>query len=272
MTTYNAVPYIRDTVFSVLNQTFKDFEFIIVDDGSMDETVRFIKDFDDDRLVLIQQNHQNYVDLLNMAIDFAKGHYLVKMDHDDVMMPTKLEKQYVFMESNLDIDVSGTWAEAFGKNVYVIKTPCSDSEIRAMLLLQCPIIHPSVIFRKSSVDKYCQDHGFLYNSNYMFADDYKLWVDLSLSGWKFANIPEPLLKYRLSDEQITSVFRSKSKDLSIQLQKEYMIAVLDVLLSENSPFQKIVNELILLKGKMSFADVQQMVYVMYKSFLTLKHV
>ena len=270
MTVYNAEHYLYESINSVLNQTFFDFEFIIIDDGSIDNSINAIKKFKDSRIQLIQEKHQNYIDLLNKLIKYARGKYIVKMDDDDIMIENRLEKQYTYMENNLDIDVCGSWAETFGKNSYLIQTPISNLEIQSLLLLKSPIVHPTVIFRKSSIDSYCSKFSTVfYNPNYKYADDYKLWIDLAMNNWKFANIPEVLLKYRLSDKQITSKYKNECTNLSSAIQKEYMAHIFYKMLSSNSAFKTISSSILKLNknGDLTFKDLQLIMYSLYRCFL-----
>lgn len=270
MTVYNAENYLYESINSVLNQTFFDFEFIIIDDGSIDNSVHTIKKIKDSRIQLIQEKHQNYVDLLNKLIKYAQGKYIVKMDDDDIMVENRIERQYTYMENNLDIDVCGSWAETFGKDSYLIQPPISNLEIQSSLLLHSPIVHPSVIFRKSSIDSYCNKFNTVfYNPNYKYADDYKLWIDLAINNWKFANMSEVLLKYRLSDKQITSKYKKECINLSSVIQKEYMAHVFHKMLNSHSIFNTISLSILKLNenGNLTFKDLQLIMYSLYRCFL-----
>lgn len=271
MTVYNAEKYLEDTLRSVLGQTFEDFEFIIIDDGSSDRSVEIVRSIPDKRIRFIPEKHQNYIDWLNRTLCLSQGKYIAKMDHDDQMMPARIEKQYAFMEHHLEIDLCGSWAQTFGSESYVIKTPVGDTEIRSLLLLQSSMVHPSVMLRRSSVAAYLekkQDSHF-YHPAYRYADDYKLWIDLAAAGWRFANLPEVLLKYRLSERQITHLYRSECKQMSLKVQREYMAAVLSEMLRAPSLVREMVSDLMQMQtgGQVGFEDMQLLVYSLYRCFL-----
>lgn len=274
MTVFNGEKYLDEALDSVLDQTFGDFEFKIADDGSDDRSVELIRRRTDPRISLQVGEHRNYIDLLNDLVLGAKGKYIVKMDQDDRMLPERIEKQCRYMEQHAEIDVCGSWAEVFGDHSFLLQTPLTDREIHSLLVLQSPMIHPSVIFRKSSIEKYMQTtcRSYFYHPSYVYADDYKLWIDLALAGWKFANLPEVLLKYRRSDRQITSVHRAECAHLSVEIQKEYMKKVLLKIIETPTPMQKLVMDLIEIgeTGRLAFKDMQWLVADLYRCFLKLQ--
>lgn len=106
MPMYNASEYLRECIDSVLAQSFEDFEFLIVDDGSTDDSVSIVRFYADPRIRLIQNNH-DYIGSLNILLDEARGKYIARMDADDVMMPERLQVQYDYMEENTDVDILG---------------------------------------------------------------------------------------------------------------------------------------------------------------------
>lgn len=274
MTVFNGEKYLDEAIDSVLDQTFGDFEFNIADDGSDDGSVELIRRRTDPRISLQVGEHRNYIDLLNGLIAGAKGKYIVKMDQDDRMFPERIEKQYRYMEQHPEIDVCGSWAEVFGDHSFLLQTPITDREIQTLLIKQSPMVHPSVIFRKSSIEKYMQAtrRSYFYHPSYLYADDYKLWIDLAWAGWKFANLPEVLLKYRRSDCQITSVHRAECAHLSVEIQKEYMKKVVMKMIETPTPVQKLVEELIEINetGRLAFKDIQLLVADLYRCFLKLQ--
>lgn len=116
MPTYNAEKYVEEAIKSVLNQTFDDFEFIIVDDGSMDNTVPIIRSFNDKRIKLIENKH-DFIDSLNLGIENASSKYLARMDADDIMFNERLAIQYSIMEEESEITVCSSWMKALGENI-----------------------------------------------------------------------------------------------------------------------------------------------------------
>jgi|GEM_PF-6601439 Glycosyltransferases, probably involved in cell wall biogenesis len=219
MPIYNTHPeYVRESVGSVLQQTFADFEFLIINDGSTEtQSIEWLETLQDPRIRLIH-NHHDFIDSLNKGIAEARGKYIARMDADDIMLPNRLQKQYDFMEDHTDIDVCGSWVEQFGIINNTISLHTEHNEIVSCLLLNNTIANPSVILRKASV---CKNKTDLYKKGYEYAEDYKLWVELAMKGLRFANIPEVLLRYRSWENQVTNIYRETMYQSSFKIQIEY---------------------------------------------------
>ena len=206
MSVYNGERYLREAIDSILNQTFQDFEFIIIDDGSTDRTKEIIRSYNDLRIRLF--NNEKNIGLtksLNRGIELCRGEYIARMDGDDVSLPMRLEKQVEFMMVNNDVGISGTWNRSIGQNVGVNDHyPISDSEIRCMLLFNNTFCHPSLIIRRQAIES----NGLSYNSRLQYAQDYDLVVRGS-EHFLLANIPEVLVSYRSHPDQIAM---NKRKD------------------------------------------------------------
>ncbi|XOJ85153.1 glycosyltransferase family 2 protein [Methylophilaceae bacterium Uisw_099_01] len=195
MPVYNGEKYLKESIDSILNQSFKNFEFIIVNDGSTDKTEEIILSYDDGRIRYVKNKvNLQIVKTLNKGITLAKGKYIARMDADDISLPERFEKQFKFMEANHDIDVCGTWVNTFGFRESVWKCFINHEEIKVQLLFNSPLAHPSVFFRRT----FFKD--FQYNSKANKAEDYFLWVQ-SIENKKFSNIPCSLLMYRLHENQ-----------------------------------------------------------------------
>jgi len=201
MSVYNSEKYLREAVLSVLGQTYKDFEFIIINDGSTDNSLKTLKEFEDQdsRIKLISRENKGLVDSLNEGIKMAQGEYIARMDADDISVPERLEKQLKWAAEN-DLAVCGTWAEeidSIGNEVKDLNYPPVVGRVRFFTLLHCPFIHPSVIFRKDIFEKVGG-----YRGKFKHIEDYELWTRIVFK-YKTGNIPEILLKYRIHNEQIT---------------------------------------------------------------------
>ena len=203
MPVYNAEKYLDEAIQSILNQTYENFEFIIINDGSIDKSLEIIKYYakKDTRIVLISRENRGLPYSLNEGIKIAKGEYIVRMDADDIALKDRLKNQYDFMEKNKDIGISGGAIIVFGDN---IKTkinyfPNTDEYIKATLLFSTPFAHPTVIFRKNFILKY----NLFYNENYKHSQDIDLWNRMS-KFTKMGNIKIPLVKYRIHKNSITS--------------------------------------------------------------------
>jgi len=195
MPVYNGEKYLREAIESILNQTYTDFEFIILNDGSTDTTEEIILSYDDPRMVYVKnEKNLQIVKTLNKGIALAKGKYVARMDADDLSFPERFEVQIKFLEKNKDIDICGTYIKFFGKKYGIQKYPTSHEEIKVNLLFNAALAHPSVMARRSFFIENA------YEENYNKAEDYALWVK-TIDKYRFANIPSVLLAYRNHEYQ-----------------------------------------------------------------------
>ncbi len=203
----NAEFFLLDSIESILKQTFQDFEFIIIDDASTDNT-RFILDrIHDSRIVRIDNNkHGGNYKCRNQGLLVAKGKYIAVMDADDISSPGRLQKQYEFMELNLQYAAVGSDIEFFedGTSTQIFRRLRDKDEIKVELLKDNVCTHPALFLRKEILDQ----HGIKYNEEYNYSGDYDLMVQISHLG-NITNYPEPLLKYRLSKTQISQSKRQE---------------------------------------------------------------
>lgn len=198
MPVYNGEKYLNEAIDSILNQTYTDFEFIILNDGSTDKTEEIILSYDDLRIVYVK-NEENLqiVKTLNKGIALAKGKYIARMDADDISLPERFEKQMTFMKNNPDIDVCGTWMKTIGyKKDYLINYPISHNEIKSFMFFNSPMSHPTIFTKKSFYDEY------QYSDEFNKVEDYHLWFR-AVNTHIFANIPQVLFLYRLHNNMTT---------------------------------------------------------------------
>ncbi len=204
MPVYNGEKYLTEAIPSILSQTFKDFEFLIIDDGSTDKSAEIILSLKDPRIKYIaNEKNMGLPYSLNRGLDLAKGKYIARMDADDIALPKRLQKQAGFMDTHPDIAVLGTWTRTFGgdRAESVHKYFAKDDDIRASLLFNTSLAHPTVMLRKSTLDAY----QLQYDASYRyFEEDYDLWVRMSKKN-QLANLPEVLLKYRLHNKSVTHI-------------------------------------------------------------------
>lgn len=200
MSVFNGEPYLREAVDSIANQTFADFEFIIVDDGSTDGTADILKSYDDPRIQVIDQENRGLTASLNQAAGLANGRLIARMDADDISEPTRLEKQVMFMKANRDVGLVGTWYfEIDGQNRKRAEKefPVADYDLRKTMIRYNPFCHGSVMFRKALFDKVGG-----YDESFKKAQDYDLWFKM-VSRAKLANIPEYLFQRRYTNDNIS---------------------------------------------------------------------
>ena len=194
MPAYNAEKYLREAIDSILAQTYRDFEFIIINDGSTDRTKEIIQSYTDSRIVYLENEHNSGICVtLNKGLDAARGIYIARMDSDDISATQRLEIQVRYMNDNPDIGASGTDIEVFGEGIdpYVFTQLHSAEECSAGLLFNTCFAHPSVIIRKNVLEK----HNLRYKDEFRGLEDYELWWQIS-KYTQINNIAQPLLRYR----------------------------------------------------------------------------
>ena len=193
MPVYNGEKYLRDAIESILNQTYTDFEFIILNDGSTDKTEEIILSYDDQRIVYVKNTTNLQISkTLNKGIDLAKGKYIARMDADDISLLERFERQIEFMEKYTEVGICGTYIETFDEEKSVWRVPLSHRDILCRMIFDSCLMHPSVMMRKSVLDML----PIVYREEFNKAEDYDLWVRLALLT-NFANLKEVLLKYRI---------------------------------------------------------------------------
>lgn len=200
MSVFNGEKYLRNAVDSILSQTFADFEFIVIDDGSSDNGSEIIDSYQDPR-IRFSRNEQNIgvTRTLNKGLKQARGEYIARMDCDDVSLPDRLVKQVAFMDSNPDMGACGTWAldiDQTGKVLGKRETP-SGEKLDNFYWQSTPIIHPSAMFR------FTQSGGPWYDETNPVAQDYELWLRIRAEQ-RLGNLAEYLLLYRVHDKSITA--------------------------------------------------------------------
>jgi glycosyltransferase involved in cell wall biosynthesis len=209
MPAYNSEIFIREAISSIIEQSFSDYELIIIDDASTDDTVKIIRSFSDQRILLIEKDsHSGYTTSLNIGLKMAQGEYVARMDADDVMLKDRLKEQVSYMDSHPEVIVSGTWYKLMQEQ-RVVGDPYTPEEVRVTLLDYCCIAHPTVILRKERLlhaDKF-------YNPSIEPAEDYDLWTRLIACG-QITNLPKVLLHYRQHDRQVSNLYASKQQTLA----------------------------------------------------------
>lgn len=196
MPVYNAEEFIEEAIESILYQSFGDFEFIIVNDGSTDESDRIIRKYADmdSRIQYIVKENGGVAAALNEGLEKANGKYVARMDADDVSYPERFEVMYEYMETHTDIDICGSWALENGKKP--LKKPIDDADIRLSMVIYSPFIHPTVFFRRDFLEK----NNIRYS--YTCAEDYDLWIRCSQIAY-FGNVDKYLYMYRVHKNNVS---------------------------------------------------------------------
>lgn len=214
MAVHNGMPYVKETVESILNQTYKHFEFLIIDDCSSDGTAPFLQNIQDRRLRVIRNNKNlRLAPSLNKGISAAKGKYIIRIDADDIADPERIEKQVAFMEKNLDIGVCGSFLQTMGAVQKDWKFPVTNEAIKARLLFDNVLMHPTVIMRRKVFTK----NNIFYRVESNGSEDYDLWIQM-MNEIKFANLDEYLLRYRIHEGQMSMDKDQKEHADTIRLQ------------------------------------------------------
>jgi glycosyltransferase involved in cell wall biosynthesis len=208
MPCYNTVETLPEALESLAGQTLADFETVVVDDGSMDETPEILRSWaaHDPRLRLICRPHQGIVAALQAGLAECRAGLVARMDADDRSHPERLERQLAFMLDNPQVAVAGCLVRAIppegvrqGLAVYLEwqNSLLNDEQIRREMFVESPLAHPSVMFRRQAVEQAggYQDHGW--------AEDYDLWLRLYLGGARFAKVPQVLLDWRERPDRLT---------------------------------------------------------------------
>jgi glycosyltransferase involved in cell wall biosynthesis len=220
MSVYNTETYLEDAINSILCQSFIDFEFLIVDDFSTDNSVMILElcAKKDDRIKIFR-NNENFglTKNLNKLLHLANGEYIARMDADDISELNRFEKQIDFLENHKNIDIVGSFSKNINNKGEIIGSrtmPIMHSDIIRLLPKLCPISHPTVIFRKDSLAKI----GF-YNIKHKRSQDYDMWFRAAAADLEFHNIPEFLFNYRMDENYLSrKSFKDSWRDFKIILE------------------------------------------------------
>jgi glycosyltransferase involved in cell wall biosynthesis len=214
---YNAEKYIAKAVDSILTQTYTNFELLIIDDGSTDNSLSILLHYKnrDARIHLISRENRGLVATLNEGIEFARGEWIARMDADDISLPHRFERQLQWLEQ-IGADICGSWIRFFGTSDQRTVTYGQTDEAVKMELLFCsPFAHPTVMMKTALVKK------LRYDKAWDKAEDYDLWERVARAGWKMTNVPEVLLLHRQHASQITTHASNQNQMLSQKIRRRY---------------------------------------------------
>lgn len=223
---YNCEKFIRFTIDSLLNQTYTNFELLIINDGSTDSSVEIIKSFSDTRIQLINNSkNEGLIYTLNKGIELAKGKYIARIDADDICLKKRLEKQVNWLEKNANTVIVATQIEFIDEqgitmgNWDLDQQKITAQQIKNAMLWQCCIAHPTVMMRSDIIKKY------RYPYNQKHSEDYGLWLQVLSDNNIIEKIPEPLLQYRVHGNSVTGAINSKKNPFFIQFntKKRFLI-------------------------------------------------
>lgn len=229
MPVYNAEKYIEETIDSILGQTFKDYEFLIIDDGSTDKSLQILNSCTDPRIKVFK-NFKNigYVQTLNKLIELSKGEYIARQDNDDISLPKRLEIQVDFLNKNPNVGICGTDAFYFGARKEKITKFHRNEDIKAQMIFGNQIIHPSVLMRSCL---FKGENGLRYDNELCPAEDYALWFEIS-KNYEIANLKTPLLRYRWHENNVSQLKENDQIDHANHIRHMILENTLSIKLTE----------------------------------------
>ena len=265
---WNGEKFIAEAVSSILGQTFINFELLLIDDGSTDRTAEEINKFShDERIRVITHEHNaGLISTLNEGITVSRGRYIVRMDADDIADLHRMQIQFDYMEANPDISLAGSWYKEIGTN-RIRKVPLAHNDIRAAMIFNTAVIHPSVIMRK---DQFIEQN-LLFDPVFRHAEDYELWVRSSRT-LRVANIPQPLISYRLHNNQV-SVKENSTQRSSMQLCRKIQLESLGISANDEQLelHRKISDHDFILSNEFASASLEWLLYIFAQNKITKQY-
>lgn len=231
MSVYNGEKYLAEAIESILNQTFRDFEFIIINDNSTDNSLKIIRRYQQkDKRIKLVNNSQNIglTKSLNIGLKIAKGKYIARMDADDISLPMRLQIQVSFLEENPQIFLVGTGAikiNELSQETGRFKPTISKKILKQKIKITNCIYHPTIMFRNTG--------DYLYNEKFKYAQDYDLYLRLIFNRMEILNMDNYLLKYRSHKESISQDKLKTQKYFKRIAQKDYFFNYLKSLIGQH---------------------------------------
>jgi len=217
MSVYNGEKYLHEAIDSILNQTYKNFEFLIMNDASTDSSREIILSYDDPRIILVDnERNLGLASSLNKGIYLAKGEYIARMDADDISLSHRLQTQVDFMDNHPETGICGSGIKCFGNSEELIKFS-TNYEINYTLLFHNQLAHATVIMRKSLLEKF----KLKYDENILYAQDYELWTRC-LELFQIVNLPDVLLLYRVHSSGASVAKFTSQMNIANEIRKKML--------------------------------------------------
>ena len=222
MSVYNGEKFLRNAIESILNQSYNNIEFLIINDGSLDDSKKIIISFNDERIRFID-NERNIglIQTLNLGFKLASGEFIARIDADDIAFSNRIETQIDFLLRNCDYGLVGSSAILVDENnneIGKLRFSTEHEKIKFLLGHHNLFIHPTLMIRKEIVEK----HQLIFDFNYLHAEDYKFWTEL-INFTKVKNFEEPLLYYRIHKNQISSKYNDIQVYNTQKIKEEYIL-------------------------------------------------
>lgn len=221
MSVYNGEDYVAESVTSILLQKYKNFEFIIVNDGSTDNTLSILKEYmhKDKRIKLIDQENKGLTKSLNIAASKAQGKYIARQDADDISLPNRFTKQIRYLQRNKNVKFLGSsnfMIDSKGKVINYFLRPRKSSQIRKYMPKGNQICHGSIMMCRET---FCKLNG--YDESYRFAQDYELWFRALKEGYDVENLRQLLYLWRIHENSIAGAKQQKQRECVANIVKQY---------------------------------------------------
>ena len=201
MPVYNVAPFLREAMDSILTQTFQDFELIVLDDCSPDNSAEILDTYTDERIVRYRgEKNMGLSNVLNVGMAIARGEFIARMDSDDISTPERLATQVAYLDAHPEVDLCSCGMELFAakQETWVRETNVEDVKITA--LFHSPILHASSMWRRASFERV----GLRFLQEMVPAEDYDMWTRAMAAGLRLVNIPEVMYLYRIHPSQATT--------------------------------------------------------------------
>lgn len=224
MALYNAAPYLKESIESIINQTYRDFEFLIIDDGSTDRSVDIVESFNDPRIKLFHNDgNRGLIYTLNRGFELVKTKYLVRQDADDVSVLDRVEKLVNFMEKNPEVTICSSSFTYFNEPNKIFRQPETNDEIKVTALSRCPLTHGASIIRLNEF----KINELWYDPEYIHAEDFEM-LTRACQKVKLYNLSEPLYCYRKHDEQISNLYSREQITMDDKIRLKYASETLHI--------------------------------------------
>lgn len=257
MSVYNGGKYLREAIDSILLQSYQNFEFIIIDDCSTDNSVEIIEGYHDSRIKLIRnEKNMRLPASLNKGIRLASGKYIARMDADDISKPERFARQVEYLDSHPDVAVVGSSFQAIdedGNDLYVHSAPIGSKLIK-YCLMPSPLAHPTVMMRRDVI----VNNNLFYDEQYSSAQDYDLWLRI-IKKFKIDNLPDILLRYRIQKNSISVAKRQQQQDNTYRI------------FSKNSPIPITYDECMAIIHRSYVLTPWKQAVIMHKVFQTFDY-
>ncbi len=243
MPVYNAEKYVGEAIESILNQTYRDFEFLIINDGSTDNSSTIIQSYKDERIrVLNLEQNVGLVKALNIGLNEIHSEYIVRTDADDISLPSRIETQINFMQQHKNVGVCGSWFDTMNdaeKKSDGVRYLSSDEEIRLKHLYQIHLSHGTAIFRSAVL----KENSIFYSSFFEHAEDYDIFDRIGIVT-QLANIQQVLYLVRQHDTNVSKTFGHVQKDNSLGVKRRIFkrLGLIDITDVEINMYQELQHQ------------------------------